>query len=100
MLLLLLATIPASAQTGLLVPTSTGRPDPRVLGEGLEEARVGTQLATQRAELPARRSSIDRHQPDHRLAAPGNHDLFARTGALNETRKLRFRFVNRHWLHD
>ncbi len=30
-LLLVLATFPASAQTGLLVPTSTGRPDPRVL---------------------------------------------------------------------
>ena len=30
-LLALLAALPAAAQTGLLVPTSTGRPDARVL---------------------------------------------------------------------
>jgi Ca-activated chloride channel family protein len=42
-LLLLLTAIPASAQTGLLVPTSTGRPDPRVLS--LREMTVDVGVA-------------------------------------------------------
>ncbi len=42
-LLLLLAVLPASAQTGLLVPTSTGRPDPRVLS--LREMTVDVGVA-------------------------------------------------------
>ena len=42
-LLFLLAAIPASAQTGLLVPTSTGRPDPRVLS--LREMTVDVGVA-------------------------------------------------------
>ncbi len=42
-LLLLLSTLPASAQTGLLVPTSTGRPDPRVLS--LREMTVDVGVA-------------------------------------------------------
>lgn len=42
-LLLLLAALPASAQTGLLVPTSTGRPDPRVLS--LREMTVDVGVA-------------------------------------------------------
>ncbi|HYN41378.1 MAG TPA: VIT and VWA domain-containing protein, partial [Thermoanaerobaculia bacterium] len=42
-LLLLLGAFPASAQTGLLVPTSTGRPDPRVLS--LREMTVDVGVA-------------------------------------------------------
>ena len=42
-LLLLLAPLPAFAQTGLLVPTSTGRPDPRVLS--LREMTVDVGVA-------------------------------------------------------
>ncbi|MBK9968890.1 MAG: hypothetical protein IPP07_30225, partial [Holophagales bacterium] len=43
LLLFLLAAIPAPAQTGLLVPTSTGRPDPRVLS--LREMTVDVGVA-------------------------------------------------------
>ena len=43
LLLLALGAIPASAQTGLLVPTSTGRPDPRVLS--LREMAVDVGVA-------------------------------------------------------
>lgn len=42
-LLLLLAALPAPAQTGLLVPTSTGRPDPAVLS--LREMTVDVGVA-------------------------------------------------------
>lgn len=51
-LLLLLATIPASAQTGLLVPTSTGRPDPRVLS--LREMTVDVGIARGTARVNVR----------------------------------------------
>ena len=52
-LLLLLATIPASAQTGLLVPTSTGRPDPRVLSLREMTVDVGIARGTVEAVLAA-----------------------------------------------
>jgi Ca-activated chloride channel family protein len=42
-LLVLLSSFPALAQTGLLVPTSTGRPDPRVLS--LREMTVDVGVA-------------------------------------------------------
>jgi Ca-activated chloride channel family protein len=43
LLLVLLSTLPAVGQTGLLVPTSTGRPDPRVLS--LREMTVDVGVA-------------------------------------------------------
>ncbi|MBK9088382.1 MAG: hypothetical protein IPL90_04755 [Holophagales bacterium] len=50
-LLLLLATFPASAQTGLLVPTSTGRPDPRVLSLGEMTVDVGVARGVARVNV-------------------------------------------------
>jgi len=51
-LLLALAALPAPAQTGLLVPTSTGRPDPRVLS--LREMSVDVGLARGYARVNVR----------------------------------------------
>ena len=51
-LLILLAALPASAQTGLLVPTSTGRPDPRVLS--LREMTVDVGIARGTARVNVR----------------------------------------------
>lgn len=50
-LLLALATLPASAQTGLLVPTSTGRPDPRVLSLREMTVDVGVARGTARVNV-------------------------------------------------
>jgi len=51
-LLVLLAALPAPAQTGLLVPTSTGRPDPRVLS--LREMAVDVGIARGYARVNVR----------------------------------------------
>lgn len=51
LLLLLLAGLPARAQTGLLVPTSTGRPDPRVLSLREMTVDVGIARGTARVNM-------------------------------------------------
>ena len=52
LLLVALVALPASAQTGLLVPTSTGRPDPRVLS--LREMTVDVGIARGTARVNVR----------------------------------------------
>ena len=51
-LVVLLSAFPALAQTGLLVPTSTGRPDPRVLS--LREMAVDVGIARGTARVNVR----------------------------------------------
>ena len=51
-LLLLALALPASAQTGLLVPTSTGRPDPKDLS--LREMTVDVGIARGTARVNVR----------------------------------------------
>lgn len=50
-LLLLALALPASAQTGLLVPTSTGRPDPKVLSLREMTVDVGVARGTARVNV-------------------------------------------------
>ena len=60
-LLLLVLALPASAQTGLLVPTSTGRPDPRVLSLREMTVDVGVARGTARVNV---RQVFENHTGD------------------------------------
>ncbi|MFN7987132.1 MAG: VIT and VWA domain-containing protein [Thermoanaerobaculia bacterium] len=61
LLLLVLAALPAAAQTGLLVPTSTGRPDPRVLSLREMTVDVGVARGTARVNV---RQVFENHTGD------------------------------------
>ena len=61
LLLLVLAALPATAQTGLLVPSSTGRPDPRVLSLREMTVDVGVARGTARVNV---RQVFENHTGD------------------------------------